>query len=457
MTTIVLDHIRRWWWLWTGSCVCCAYIVGAGTPLKPDLSNAWFPLAIYLGSVQLTQDLMRGDLLRVLRAMPVSERTVGRAWWWVSVGVPGLTLGAIVGLVFILSPVLTGKVLPPVACFDFWLTNALLFGPLFFFLTGIPAVGFGRAGSGRGYGCLFSLLFCVSTFAMIYFYRLFPPPTTRWWVFVAVGSVLTVAGWFRAEALARERLRTILPSRPTAGHGIPSLSGAGMLSTGYLKGHGGLKLLFRIIFGRMALMGLFWAVLGGGAMVLTRLLTEALTQTKIMWDSTSVIVSAQMLFWLICWQTIRTALHVRFLRTLPVSTLKLAAVLVLAPVTAMFVVLCCANLVFALYFPAVALSVPAMLREGCLVQIAFATLVVPLVVWRGFDFLSFVVVLAVLVAGPLSLLIMKAKLPTTMSLGVSLIVVSGCLLLTKLLLERSGSVYRPRKNQFGDRLWGRVG
>ena len=97
-----------------------------------------------------------------------------------------------------------------------------------------------------------------------------------------------------------------------------------------------------------------------------------------------------------------------------------------------------------------------MLRGGCLVQIAFATMVVPLVVWRGFDLLSFVVVMLVLVAGPFTLLIVNAKLSVATSLGVSLIVVSGCFLITKGLLERSSSTYRPRKNQFGDRQWGRV-
>ena len=184
MKTIVLDHIRRWWWLWLFSCVACGYIVGFGRPLKPDLSDAWFPLAMYLGMVQLSQDLQRGDILRVLRAMPVSAKQIGRAWWWASVGVPVLALTLIVGLAFIFAPhgeqpvsSFSRQPISASAAFNYWLSNALLFGPLFFFLGGMPTLGGKKSLAAQATGFLFSILFMVSVFTMLYFYRLFPPHT----------------------------------------------------------------------------------------------------------------------------------------------------------------------------------------------------------------------------------------------------------------------------------------
>ncbi len=454
MTTIVWDHVRRWWWLWLLSCAGCGYLVGGGRPLTPDLSNAWFPLAIYLGVVQLSVDLQRGDVPRVLRAMPVTARQVGRAWWWASVGLPGVVMAVITGSVFLFASAFGSRPISLVACFNFWLTNALLFGPLFYFLTGLPPAGSAKGGRFTGWGCLFSLLFVGSTFTMLYFYRLFPPPTTRWRVFVAVAALLTVAGWFRAEAFAREHLGADSWRRASFANAVRVLRDMGTNPLRGAEGYGGLRFLFRTIFDRMVLMGLFMVMLMGGAMIVVQFFTSAFTDNTLVVDTTTIFVTTQALFWLICWQTTKAALHLRFLRTLPVSTTKLAGVLILAPVTAMLVVFGFASLVFALFFPALRVSPLTLLRGGCLPEIALATFVVPLVVRRGMDLLSFAIVMVVLVGGSISSLLLKEHLSILVSGAVSTLFVLGCFLLTKLFLEKSSATYRPRKNQFADLQWG---
>ena len=454
MKTIVIDHIRRWWWLWLFSCVGCGWIVGFGRPLKPDLSNAWFPVAMYLGVVQLSQDLQRGDVLHVLRAMPVSAKQIGRAWWWASVGVPALVLALITGLMFACSSFFGSQPVSLIAGFNFWLSNALLLGALFFFESGMPALGSLKTRTPRGWGCLFSLLFGASFFVMIYFYRLFPAQTTSWDCFVAVASILTVAGWFRAEMFAREQLGNIIRPRDHFRNLARSFPGMNLKSTHSMNGRGGLRFLFQTQFVNLALMGLSMVVIGGGVMILTSVLTGALKGNEMLVNTITIGFTTQIFAWLICWQTVRAALHLRCLRTLPVTTMKLAGVFILAPATAMLVIFCFASLVFAAIFPNASVSPLAMLRAGSLLQIALALTVVPLVVWRGFDLFGFVVVMLVVIGGPISSIFVKKHFPTAANLAVSLLVVFGCFLVTKLLLERSSTTYRPRRNQFAGRQFG---
>jgi hypothetical protein len=386
--------------------------------------------------------------------MPVTARQVGRAWWWASVGLPGVVMAVIIGCVFGSASAFGSRPISLLACFNFWLTNALLFGPLFYFLTGLPPAGSAMGGRFTGRGCLFSLLFVGSTFTMLYFYRLFPPPTTRWIVFVAVASLLTVAGWFRAEAFAREHLETNARRLAGSANAVRFLRSVGSDPLRGTEGYGGLRFLFRTVFDWMVLVGVLMVVVMGGAMIVLQLLTRAFTDNQLPVDTTTIFVTTQALFWLICWQTTKTALHLRFLRTLPVSTTKLAGVLILAPVAAMLVVFGFASLVFALFFPALRVSPLTLLRGGCLPEIALATFVVPLVVRRGMDLLSAAIVLVVLVGGSISALLLKEHLSILVSGAVSTLFVFGCLLLTKLFLERSSEAYRPRKNQFADKQWG---
>ena len=454
MKTIVIDHIRRWWWLWLFSCVGCGWIVGFGRPLKPDLSNAWFPVAMYLGVVQLSQDLQRGDVLHVLRAMPVSAKQIGRAWWWASVGVPALALTLIVGLVFTLSPFYSRHPLSLVAGFNYWLSNGLLFGPLFLFFGEMPVPGSFKGWQAQIRGTLFSLLFTATVFGMIYFYRLFPPATLHWKIFVVAASALTIASWFRAESFAWDRLETRIRPRNLARKALSSMSGTIATQARCMNGGGGLWFLFKTIFSRMVWMGLFMVLIMTLAMTLIQRLTGDLARDKAMPGLTLVILVTQISFWLICWQMVRAGLHLRFLRSLPVSTTKLAALFILAPLAAMLVVVITANLAFAISISNVPFSPVAILSESSLLQIALGLLLVPLIVWRGFDLFGFLIVMLVAMGGPVSSMFAKKFFPLTTSVAVSVFFIFVWFLVTQLLLERSSTTYRPRRNQFGGRQFG---
>ncbi len=455
MKTIVLDHIRRWWWLWVLSTIACTWIVGFGSPLKPDLSNACFPLAMYLGVVQLSQDLMRTDLRRVLRSMPVSNRQIGRAWWWASVGVPGLLMTLIVGLVLVASRYYGKQPLSLEAARNFLVGNTLLFGPQFYFFSRIPSLGSFKNGRSQLLGFLFSLLFMATTFSMIYFYRIFPPHTLAWKCFVAAGSALTIASWFGAEAFARERLESP-PLRPRSDQSMPRWMRSNKLADRSMEGRGGMWFLFKTIFVRMVLMGLTMLLIGGGAFRVTQWLTNTFSSMAIQADLQVLIFLTQMLFWLILWQTMKASLHIRFLRTLPVPATSVAGTLIFAPVAAMLVVTVFATLVFAFLFSNLSYNPVELWRHGSLLQMSLAISVVPIVVWRGFDLFAGALVMAMVIGGPVSALLLKQHLQFDL---LTHVVISAGLILTAFLastwlLTHSSKTYRPRKNQFGGRHFG---
>ena len=456
MKTIVLDHLRRWWWLWSLSSIACVWVVGFGSPLKPDLSNAWFPLAMYLGVVQLSQDLNRTDFLRVLRSMPVSDRELGRAWWWASVGVPVVLMSLLVGLVFVASPYYAKQPLSPEAAINFLAGNALLFGPQFFFLSQIPGVGNFKNWRAQLLGIFFSLLFIGTTFSMIYFYRIFPPHTLAWKCFLAVGLLLSLAGWFSAEGFARNRLESPVRRRVCSGQARRRWLQSNKPAERNMKGPGGMGFLFQTILVRMVLMGLTMMVIGGGAFRVTQWLTNALSSMKIQADLQVLIFLTQMLFWLILWQTMKASLHVRVLRTLPVPAASVAGTLIFAPLAAMLTVSVFATLVFAFLFSNLSYNPMELWRHGSLLQMSLAIVVVPIVVWRGFDLFAAALVMVMVIGGPVSALMMKQNLQ--LDLLTHVLVASGLIaaafLATTWLLTHSGTTYRPRKNQFGGRHFG---
>ena len=237
MKNILCDQIRRWRWLWLASGIVYGITVWSGVPGKPDWATAFFSVAMFLGILPLSQDITHGDVPRMLRTLPVTAKQIGRAWWWASVGLPVLMLGLITALVFVFTSALSHRTISGAGCLRFWLSNALLFGFAFFILArdrrpaeetragqtlqGFLPAGFqGRAGvrvataiGKTVWGGLCGVLYIASYFGGVMgFYLLFPPQTIRWEVFIAVATVLSIAGWFHTESFARRQLE-MLPTK----------------------------------------------------------------------------------------------------------------------------------------------------------------------------------------------------------------------------------------------------
>jgi hypothetical protein len=152
--------------------------------------------------------------------------------------------------------------------------------------------------------------------------------------------------------------------------------------------------------------------------------------------------------WVMSFQLFQFAYHIRFLRTLPFSAAKLAGVLVFTPLLAMTVVLYSANLLMAAVFQSPPLSPVEMFQQGFFLQIALATVFIPVMLWRGLDRSTYFLMIAVMIAGMFSSTFFKNALSAPTSGAISLLLIFSSFIITKLLLERSSAAYRPRTNLF---------
>jgi hypothetical protein len=147
-------------------------------------------------------------------------------------------------------------------------------------------------------------------------------------------------------------------------------------------------------------------------------------------------------------QMFQFAYHLRFLRTLPVSTEKLAGVLVFTPLFAMITTLCLANLLLAAALQSPPLPFEKLFSMGFFLQIALASAFTPLLIWRGMDRLTYFLMIVVMMVGMFSSIFLKSGVPAPVSIAISLLIPLGSFLITLLLLDRSSTTYRPRTNLF---------
>jgi hypothetical protein len=447
MKNIILDHFRRWWWL------CVAGMIGVGLIAwgismggTQARSLSFFPLGIWMGAFLLSFDLQRGHT-RALLALPLTVRQIARGWWWASVGIPAAAIAAITLLVFTIISAFTGNWSALADSVIYCIANFFMLGTMFFALTGVPA----RPGGGnwieRVRRTFFGALWGIS-FAGFIFFKNLDMQTATGAMVLAAAAILTVLGWFRAETLVKERggFRSAFQS-PSRKNTKPSRCA---------EGHGGLRFFAQTIFTRMTLMGLamfgvfiliFGLMLRGFIPPLSGHVSAKVASEKGIFDGNASMFTFQFL-WVMSFQLFQFAYHIRFLRTLPFSAAKLAGVLVFTPLLAMTVVLYSANLLMAAVFQSPPLSPVEMFQQGFFLQIALATVFIPVMLWRGLDRSTYFLMIAVMIAGMFSSTFFKNALSAPTSGAISLLLIFSSFIITKLLLERSSAAYRPRTNLF---------
>jgi hypothetical protein len=111
MKLLVLNHLRRWWWALAAG-AAFEFLFGFMVVYKPsDDPFGVVPIAlafpVLMGPLLLSLDLQRG-LARYVPCMPLTAGEIGRAWWLQAVGLPAavvsgmLFLGA--GIFHLLHP-----------------------------------------------------------------------------------------------------------------------------------------------------------------------------------------------------------------------------------------------------------------------------------------------------------------------------------------------------------------
>jgi hypothetical protein len=138
MNAILLNHFRRWWWLFAILAVFQMAMVGP-TLMSKRTTVLFFPA--FAGPFLLLMDCQRG-LMRALAPLPVSRRDMATGWWLATVPLP-----AIITVALLLAGQFAYSFVTPKAVFDpRWL---MLHGVLAFVLCG--AMYYAFAGMGQGY------------------------------------------------------------------------------------------------------------------------------------------------------------------------------------------------------------------------------------------------------------------------------------------------------------------
>ena len=435
MKLIILDHLRRWWWMW-GLClvayICFIAILDLG---HNDKFFTTFPIGMFMGTFLLSVDMMRGHT-RSLVTLPVRLQQVARAWWWVSVGLPAAAIILVTTVEFTLFYGRFDWARFAVIC----LSNFLTLGASFYALTGLPRGGYDGGWKTRARGYFFGALWGFSFAGWLLVQHMSLTPIA-WLGLLTAAFIFTAMGWFRAELLVQERSASLA--------GEPALRPKNATPSRTAKGHGGLAYLAQSIFLKMAHVGV--AMFVAFAIIIPFL-------NYFVFQSTSAenmgmmfpILTTQFVYVTI-FQIIVFGGHIRHLRTMPISATKLAAVLVFTVQVAMLMICYAGRLLLTAFLKVPQPGLEMMIEDGSLFQIAIATTFVPLFVWRPLGILNFMIMMILMISSSI-LVIIQHKWPVGISMSLAVLTVTSAFFITKTLLERSSRTYRPRTNQFG--FWG---
>lgn len=428
MKQLLIDYYRRWWWVVV--VVGIMHVFMGWLTFQSDQVTFFFPSALFLGVLPFSWDLLRGQT-RALLSMPVSSRELARAWWWTGVGLPALFLAFASLLAYGLAG---GHAKVSVVVLS-TLLSTLLPGSAFFALTQFP----NRPPTTiwqHIQSAFFGAIFGVSIGGAVWFLKEVAWGTTKTNIVLLTGTAMTVASWWGAGNLLKHRGELRAASQNASSQKRGYWVGAGS---------GGISFLVQTCVVRVVGLAVFFlAITSGIGLLLSRGAGLSLQ------DIASLLLAMLSLYssfgiLLVC--SLPLLLHVRFLRTLPISSKGLATVLVAVPAGAMLTV----GAITTLFAYCVMGADSHGLFSNFLVAVGFASLCIPFLLWRGQSMLTFGFVTGI--GGGAATLVMYVKnLPSALTLTLAL----GLTLLawqqTYRLLQRGSEAYRVRPFPFAN--WG---
>ena len=447
MKLLILDHLKRWWYLWLLIGGVEFLVFGISSNLEtPRTSFASFPtiftfqLIYFAGVFPLSYDLQRGHG-RALMALPVSAKQIGRAWWMVSVGLPAVLLAVISGLGMSVFFGGATKGVDGNSYLGDCITITLWFGTAFFLLINLPV----RQPQSPAEYARIILFFVVLVFGFSGLARfgVISSSTTGGMICMLIAAVLTIAGWFRAEHLVMQRAGArAVSQRPRTGQ--PQYKAQ--------TGFGGLPFLFRNLITRFGYFGLLYL----GLTILLMMMMKTTTGDRLslslqqLVEAIKIPLSTFGYFFVLMFLLLPMITHLRFLRTLPISSAALAAALVLLP-TASIIAL---GLFLAVLIVATSGSSADLLTlQRFLIGSGLMAMSVPMFVWRGLAAESFLVLFLIVMGGNLSPMFFKIdKAPLWAIISVSTLLIALAFYLTRRLLRHSSQSYRVRSTALN--AWG---
>lgn len=451
MKNIIFDHFRRWRLVLIA--ILIAYFAiqafsihesnsqSSADPTVASIqhtinivhSSFVFQAIMWLGFL-LMWDLQRG-LPRVLTSLPVTPKQIGRAWWLASVAFPAISLG-VIGLLAILFFSGGTNTLTLMENYSMkWLLATLylgaMFGALTFMATTMPDNFTDKI------RVLLPNMFFPFTMMGFILLQIELLTMTKTILFFAAFAILSVLGWFRAERMVLQRagFRPVSKSssKKTTPHKIP-------------QGFGGLRYLAQRSFVLSTLIGL----------AIISWMTLVTSYFHVGPDSVQEIVSRieggsiPYVFCILMFSIVPIVFQLRFLRTLPIFPSALAATLVFLPVISITAV---GLLVTAVTSMVAGEAVIPPAASSFLMLGAKAAIIVPLVVWRGLEAPTYLLIFLLVLSdsfislGVTIIFHLGSKTPEHpwwISLTIFFLCVAASFALTHRLLTKSSSAYRVR-------------
>ncbi len=367
MNRLIFDYFRRWWWL-LASGGAFQFKIGWSISAKADYPfEFWvFMVALWMGARLLNFDLQRG-VARTVVSLPLTARQIGRSWWVATIPIPAVVLAGLLFLgawafhCFHPANLFPAERLGLASLFVLpWL------GTTFTSIYGLNQDIFGTPQQ-RISTMFFSWLSVILLFGGMLTLQNASKQPLKFCLYMGLGALLIWAGWFRAERFVIGRASFRLPAgrqkNPLAGVRLPG-------------GYGGIPFLISVTFSRAFLMGLAIA----GLMVLMTA-WEGLGVSR----QQSIAMLAMMGSFMTCWffvifHLIQLVRQLRFLRTLPISPTRLAAVMILLailPLVALGILLA------AVAWPAVGSAASVAVLKSYIYILAPAAVCAIFVVWLG--------------------------------------------------------------------------
>ena len=466
MKRLMLDYYWRWRWVLMAAGLLELGLGWLITNRPADPFEFWaFLVATWCSATLLSFDLRRGAL-RPIALLPLKARQIGRSWWLATVPIPAVALAT---LLFLGAG--TSWHFHPDRFFPMrQLTMASLFTSVWLGI-GFTMIFNATRGMGEGwlkmlFNSVTSLLCMVLCFGSMLLSQGLASSPWRITVLLGVGAVLTAVGWMRAEKfepglawLYLGRTGQVDVGRlgqPRAGRA------GGQLTPLELKtppgnyqvpgGYGGVAFLvnssivrsFTIVAALIALMMLI--TLGQQQVLPENLALRVLIQTGSYMACGFVLI----------YQLLPVLRQVRLLRTLPISTTRLAGVLIALMVLPLVAVGALASVVV---WPLLGASVAVAFLKSYAFILAPGALCVFFALWRGEGVLGYVLMIGVLfgflkVQGWLVTSMHTLDVPFGVIGTIAVAGVALGYLLTRQAVGHSSHAYRVRTNIAGSFPWG---
>jgi hypothetical protein len=451
MNRVLLDYFRRWWWVLALVGVF-EFRFGRSIADRPDDPFEFYGmmLALWTGAILLSYDLRRG-VVRAIAPLPLTARQIGRSWWLATVPIPAIGLAALLflgaGTFCHLRP---DKAFPAGRLAWASIFNLMWVGATFIAIFGATRRSHmnSRASAATG---VFSLLSTIMILPGMMFFQDASKHPFKCALLLGIGGLLTVVSWFWAEQF---NLGGAWPTKVShAGTSLTPLSSKAP-STPHRppEGYGGIRFLISTTFGRIFL-------LVTAMMALMALLQQwnGVTMSQhfavMMFAGTGSFMACG---FIIVFQFLPVLRQLRFLRTLPTSATRLAAVMlsiVILPLIALGALVTIGAWL--------AIGAPAALTvlNSYTFILAPASLCVFFAVWRGDSMQAYALLLVTMfglqqVQLRLQTFLHYLELPFSLCGPIAAVCILMAFLLTRHALMRSSHTYRVQANPFGDILVG---